>query len=297
MAKPSIKDLLANGRNLFETPAVADSTRVGEQKGVNSKHIKDIYKDWKQANKDQMKAEWDNLGKSPEDIDWELLASTGMRFIGSNAPLNGGGFAGRVVDASKINAVNDIAGNPLMIAAQKSINGPTSIAKLPVDKIGTFPIHKAAMQLQAPRQLKLLGHSAINAPALQSNVKIIPKHKLDNPLVVAKNYEQPQYDEREFKRGVSEEIEAQLGREVPYNTNYSDLEYELANVGDIARERTGIEIDKMLKPSVYNVISKLPKSFDFNTLKNSLKVLKKAEINALNLDGISLPSLELLESS
>ena len=101
MAKPSISDLLS-APSLLKIAAQADATRVGEVPGVKSKHLRDSYRDWKKANREQQKADLDfySISKLPKKEQNEAMLRAASYFMGANVSPRA--IGAKIIDVSKI---------------------------------------------------------------------------------------------------------------------------------------------------------------------------------------------------
>ena len=132
MAKPSISDLLS-APSLLKIAAQADATRVGEVPGVKGKHLRDSYRDWKKANREQQKADLDfySISKLPKKEQNEAMLRAASYFMGANVSPRA--IGAKIIDVSKIDPARTIDVSEIdpgrIVGSLKS-----AITKVPIQK-------------------------------------------------------------------------------------------------------------------------------------------------------------------
>lgn len=147
MAKPSLSDLLS-APSLLKAAVQADATRVGETPGVKGKHLRDSYRDWKKANREQQKADLDfySISKLPKKEREEATLRAASYFFGANVSPRAVGA--KIIDVSKID--------------------PARIIGSPTSAIAKVPLQKGAYQSALARLAPPEGGGAASSSAIRT---------------------------------------------------------------------------------------------------------------------------------
>ena len=150
MAKPSLSDLLS-APSLLKAATQADATRVGETPGVKGKHLRDSYRDWRKANWEQQKADFDfdAISKLPKKEKEKALLRTASYFLGANVAPRAVGA--KIMDVSKID--------------------PARIIGSPTSAIAKVPLQKGAYQSALARLAPPDGGGAASSSAIRALIE------------------------------------------------------------------------------------------------------------------------------
>jgi hypothetical protein len=147
VAKPSISELLS-APSLLKTAIQADATRVGEVPGVKGKHLRDSYRDWKKANREQQKADLDfyAISRLPKKEQNEAILRAASYFMGANVSPRA--IAPKIINVAKIDPGR-------IVGSLKS-----AITKVPIQK-GAY--QSALARLTPPTGQGVAAQSAMSA--------------------------------------------------------------------------------------------------------------------------------------
>jgi len=299
---------------LFKNVAVQDNTRDREFSGVSTKHVVDIYKDWRKGNKEQLKKEMDALRQWPPTEESKALGKQFFtRFMGANMPMKqvGGVVNAATIPKSKIIDMADDAGyasnrTPAVGYSTKAMT--QALPRLPAAGIAKR-LSLAAPQTMPPAAIPQIAQQAVERRIFtRDEAELLEAQGLvwadDAGEWITFYPEENQWEAVNPDDYLTEErvqlfwgdvierrgMEQAMQGDDPQFWIFDDYEgvpIPLPIPPPLTDYFASVDGFAGLQPGVRKVIEKLPNSFDEKTLMSSLKGLKKAEINALDLDSIS----------